>query len=309
MIISTGMRTDIPAFFSNWFYNRIKEGFVMVRNPYNPSSVTKYILSPTVVDCINFCSKNPAPIIDRLDEIKDFRQIWHVTITPYGKDIEPHVPPKTDVIDSVKKLSEIVGKEKLFWRYDPIFISEKYSVEYHIRAFEKMSSLLGGYVNSCIISFIDLYEKTKRNFPEFKEVTPDERLTLGKAFAEIGQKYNIPIRSCCEGKDLTQFGINVTGCMTKDIVEDALGCHFVFPKNVVPVRKECNCIMGHDIGMYNSCPHECLYCYANYDNALVQKNFRLHNPASPFLIGESLPGDVVRNAEQSSFLDKQMRLF
>lgn len=131
------MRTDIPAFYSQWFFNRIKEGFVLTRNPYNPSSVTKYVLSPTVVDCISFCTKNPSPIIDRLNEIKDFRQIWHVTITSYGKDIEPNVPSKIDVIESVKKLSAIVGKEKLFWRYDPIFISKKYSVEYHIRAFEK----------------------------------------------------------------------------------------------------------------------------------------------------------------------------
>lgn len=309
MIISTGMRTDIPAFYSEWFYNRIKEGFVMVRNPYNPNSVTKYVLSPTVVDCINFCTKNPVPIINRLDEIKNFRQIWHITITPYDKDIEPRVPAKADVIESVIRLSNIVGKEKIFWRYDPIFISEKYSVEYHINSFEKMSTLLSGYVNSCIISFIDLYEKTKKNFPKCKEVTPNERLTLGKAFAEIGKKNNLIIRSCCEGKDLAQFGIDVSGCMTKEIIEESLGVHFIFPKSLALVRKECSCILGHDIGMYNSCPHQCLYCYANYDNKIVQQNFSLHNPTSPFLIGESLPNDVVRNAEQVSFLDKQITLF
>ena len=191
MIINTGNRTDIPAYFSDWFFNRIKEGYVYARNPYYPSQVTKYILSPKVVDCLCFCTKNPEPMISRLHELDDYGQFWFVTITPYGKDIEPNVPNKDKVMDSFIKLSSIIGKEKIVWRYDPIFISEKYTLEYHLKAFEKMAGKLSGYTNECVISFIDLYEKTKRNFIGIKEVTEKERHIIGKEFVDIGRKYNI----------------------------------------------------------------------------------------------------------------------
>ena len=227
MIINAGMRTDIPGYYSEWFYNRIKEGFVCVRNPYYPEQVTRYKLSPAFVDCLAFCTKNPEPMIDRLDEIRDFNQFWFVTITPYGKEIEPFVPDKMKVIESFKKLSEKVGKNAISWRYDPIFITDKYSVDFHIDAFEKMAENLCGYVDNCVISFIDLYQKTKRNFPKAKEVTREERWQLGQAFARIGEKYGIKIRSCCEGTELAIFGVDISGCMTKNIIERAIGSALV----------------------------------------------------------------------------------
>lgn len=309
MIINTGMRTDIPAYYSEWFYNRIKAEFVMVRNPYNPKAVTRYQLSPDVVDCINFCTKNPEPMLSRLSELDSFRQIWHVTLTPYGKDIEPNVPDKTEVIKSIKSLSDLVGAKKVFWRYDPIFISEVYNIEYHIRAFNKIASELSGKINSCIISFIDLYEKTKKNFPECKELTEEEKLILGKEFSSIGKEFNFPIKSCCEGKELEQFGINSLGCMTKDVIQDALGISLNIPKKFIGARKECNCVLSNDIGTYNSCLHGCKYCYANYDNSIVLKNYKHHNPLSPFLIGENLQTDIIKDADQESFIDKQINFF
>ena len=120
MIIQTGMRTDIPAFYSKWFLNRIKEGYVLVRNPYNERQVTRYCLAPDVVDLIAFCTKNPAPMLPYMNVLKPYGQYWFVTITPYGRDIEPNVPDKEKVMDDFKKLSDIVGVDSMGWRYDPM---------------------------------------------------------------------------------------------------------------------------------------------------------------------------------------------
>ena len=140
MIINTGQRTDTPAFYSEWFMNRIREGFVYVRNPYNPKRITKFLLDPKVVDVLGFCTKNPRPMLKHLDELKPFGQFWYVSITGFGKDMEPHVPPKEQVIEDFKTLSKALGSHAMAWRYTPIIVNEKYTAEYHIRAFEKIAS-------------------------------------------------------------------------------------------------------------------------------------------------------------------------
>ena len=308
MIINIGSRTDIPAFYSEWFYNRIKEGFVYVRNPYYKNQVTKYDLNPEVVDLLVFVSKNPEPMIDRLDEINDFNQYWQITITPYGKDIEKNVPAKEKVIKSFQKLSKIIGKEKIAWRYDPIFINKKYSLEKHIHIFEDMASKLANYTDVSIISFIDLYGKTKKNFPEVEKVNKKERHRIGKEFVEIGKKYNMTIKTCAEGDELAKYGIDCSGCLTKSVFEKAIGKNLKVP-NKLKVRKECDCLLGNDIGAYNSCGHGCKYCYANYSNEIVEKKMKKHDKDSPFLIGRSLDEDEIHKAEQKSYIEKQLRLF
>ncbi|MBQ9707804.1 MAG: DUF1848 domain-containing protein, partial [Firmicutes bacterium] len=181
MIINTGSRTDVPAFYSRWLLNRIREGFVLVRNPYNPQQVTKYLLDPKLVDLIAFCTKNPAPILSHMHELDRFRQFWFVTITAYGRDIEPNVQPAGDVIESFRKLSDYVGVNAVGWRYDPIFIDDKHTLQWHVKAFERMAAELSGYTKQVVISFIDLYEKTKRNFPDVRQVSSEERLVIGEA--------------------------------------------------------------------------------------------------------------------------------
>jgi DNA repair photolyase len=308
MIINTGCRTDIPAYFSEWFFNRIKEGYVYVRNPYYKNQVMKYRLTPDVVDCLSFCTKNPGPMLPRIHEIDAFRQFWFVTITPYGKEIEPNVPDKEKVIEDFKKLSENIGAEKIGWRYDPIFITDKYTLKNHIENFEKMATELAGYTHDCIISFIDLYEKTKRNFPGVKAVTKEEHIALAKEFVRIGKKYDIKIKTCVEGQELSKFGIDCSGCMTKSVIEKAIGVSLKFHQKK-STRGGCNCLLGNDIGAYNTCDHGCVYCYANYDQKTVIDNMKLHNPKSPFLIGGNMNGDVVKNARQESFIDNQITLF
>ncbi|MCD7883080.1 MAG: DUF1848 domain-containing protein [Lachnospiraceae bacterium] len=308
MILQTGLRTDIPAFYARWFANRLQAGFVCVRNPYNPVSVTRYILSPEVVDLIGFCTKNPAPMFPYMDLLAPYGQYWFVTITPYGKDIEPNVPAKEIVMNSFRKLSDMVGVDSVGWRYDPILISDVYPVERHISDFERMAACLSGYTKICVISFIDIYRKVERNFPQARPVRPAERMEIGKAFAEIGRRYGMTIKACAEGNDLAAFGIDCSGCMTMETFEQALHCRLDAPKRK-SARSECSCYLGSDIGAYDTCGHLCRYCYANANAAAVRQNMRLHNPESPFLTGEGRPEDQIHEAKQSSWIDRQMSLF
>ncbi len=299
------MRTDIPAFYSEWFINRIKAGYVLVRNPYRPERITRFELDPEVVDCIAFCTKNPAPMLPRMDAIKDFGQYWFVTITPYGREIEPNVPDKEKVMEDFIRLSQIAGIDSVGWRYDPIFIYGRYTLEYHISAFEQMAKKLSGYTKVCVISFIDLYEKVKRNFPQVRSVSPYQRAEIGKAFAEIGRRYGITVKACAEGEDLAKYGVDCSGCMTKETFEKAIGYRLHIPKKKSP-RAECSCVLGTDIGAYDTCGHLCRYCYANSDRRNVMRNLSAHDPLSPLLVGQLGAGEKVHLAKQQSWIETQL---
>ena len=302
MILNTGQRTDIPAFYSEWFMNRVREGFVMVRNPYNQSAVTRFEIRPDIVDMIGFCSKNPIPMLPHIAELNErgFAQYWQVTITAYGRDIEPGVPDKREIVAAFQKLSALAGKERIAWRYDPIFLDSKYTADYHCRAFERLARALSGWTDYCVISFIDIYPKVRRNFPEAREMTEQEKTALGKDLIAIAAANKITIRTCGEGDFLSAYGAECGGCMTPAIYEKALGQPLNFPR-FTPSRSECACYLSCDIGAYSSCRHYCHYCYANSDWRAVKRNAARHDPRSPFLLGGELPGDVVRQAEQKSW--------
>ncbi len=308
MILHTGMRTDIPAFYSEWFFNRLEAGFVLVRNPFDPSSVTRYVLSPDVVDLLCFCTKNPAPMVPHLHKLAGYGQLWFVTITPYGTDVEPNVPPKEQVMDSFLALSAAVGSHRVAWRYDPILLNDTYTIQRHLSDFEHMAKRLCGATDTCIISFIDLYEKVKRNFPEAQAVRQQDRLLVGRSMAKIAARYGMQLKTCGEGDELAPYGVDCTGCMTIPVYEKALGERLVPPKGK-PQRKECACWLGNDIGAYHSCAHLCRYCYANDDPALAMYNRQRHDPRSPFLIGDAMPGDRIHPANQQSWIDRQLRFF
>lgn len=308
MFLFASGRTDIPAFYSEWFVNRLKAGFVDVRNPYHNQQVTRYCLSPELVDCIIYCTKNPEPILKYIDEIKRFGTYFFVTITPYGTEIEPNVPDKNLVIENFCKLSAALGKEKVCWRYDPIFINEVYSAAFHIKAFRKMCESLSPYTSRCIISFIDLYEKTKKNFNGVQEVSEKDQRFLAGAFSSIAKDYGITIETCAEKIDLSSQGVLNGGCISKNIIEAATGINLKINTRST-LRQHCNCLPTRDLGYYNSCPHLCRYCYANYDENLVKSTYARHNPQSSFLIGESLPDDIIHIADQKSYRDPQQRLF
>ncbi len=304
MIINTGQRTDIPAFYAEWFANRLREGFVCVRNPFDQSQVSRYRLDPSVVDVVGFCTKNPAPMFPYMDLLKDYGQYWFVTITPYGRDIEPNVPDKHCLLEDFKKLSDIVGVDSVGWRYDPIFISDKYSMDYHRRAFDAMSAVLEGYTKTAVISFIDLYPKVRRNFPEAREVTKEQRLALGKDIIEMASIRGMTVKPCAEGDDLAPFGADCSGCMKISDYEKAIGEHLNAPKKK-GARDACSCYLSCDIGAYNTCRHLCRYCYANADPEEVLARSSLHDPRSPFLIGGYREDDRIHDVPQESWIEKQ----
>ncbi|MBQ1451764.1 MAG: DUF1848 domain-containing protein [Clostridia bacterium] len=307
MIINTGQRTDIPAFYADWFANRLKEGFVCVRNPYNPNQVSRYRLDPEVVDCIAFCTKNPAPMFPYMDLLKNYGQYWYVTITPYAKDIEPNVPDKHKLLEDFKELSKIVGINSIGWRYDPILLSDRYTKEYHLRAFEQMAKTLKGYTNTVVISFVDLYPKVVRNFPEVRRVTKTDRLELGEAIIKIAADCGMTVKPCAEGDELAQFGADCSGCMKISDYEAAIGSRLNAPKTK-GARAECACYLSCDIGAYNTCLHLCRYCYANAEPETVMRQNKMHEPSSPLLIGHLTDDDIIHNVPQESWTDKQTQL-
>lgn len=308
MIINTGQRTDIPAFYAEWFANRLREGVVCVRNPYNPGRVSRYRLDPSVVDVIGFCTKNPAPMFPYMDLMKDYGQYWFVTITPYGRDIEPNVPDKHRLLEDFKRLSDLVGVNAIGWRYDPILLSERYTTAYHLKSFETMASVLDGYTQTAVISFIDLYPNVRRNFPEVREVTKEERIGLGKALVGIASAHGMTVKPCAEGDELAPYGADCGGCMRLGDYEKAIGKKLNAPKRK-GARAECACYLACDIGAYNTCKHLCRYCYANAEPDSVLARSRLHDPGSPFLIGNYRDDDVIHDVPQRSWIDTQQTLF
>lgn len=308
MIINTGQRTDIPAFYAEWFANRLREGVVCVRNPYNPGRVSRYRLDPSVVDVIGFCTKNPAPMFPYMNLMKDYGQYWFVTITPYGRDIEPNVPDKHRLLEDFKRLSDLVGVNAIGWRYDPILLSERYTTAYHLKSFETMASVLDGYTQTAVISFIDLYPNVRRNFPEVREVTKEERIELGKALVGIASAHGMTVKPCAEGDELAPYGADCGGCMRLGDYEKAIGKKLNAPKRK-GARAECACYLACDIGAYNTCKHLCRYCYANAEPDSVLARSRLHDPGSPFLIGNYRDDDVIHDVPQRSWIDTQQTLF
>ncbi|MFP3040696.1 DUF1848 domain-containing protein [Treponema primitia] len=301
MFINVGGRTDITNYYSEWLINRIREGYVFSRNPLFQDKVSKYKLDPGVVDCIIFCTKNPKPIMDKLDEIKarGFKMFFYVTITSYGKDMEPGVPDYNEMIEAFKELSHVVGKNNLCWRYDPVFVTPKYTIEHHLNCYDEMAEKIAPYTNFCIFSFVEMYKKLSVTFPELRSVSEEEKIVLLKGMGKIAQRHNLRIQTCGDDNDYTEYGINRSGCITVPIIEKAIGKEL--KARVKPTRKGCGCIPSNDIGAYNTCPNGCKYCYATKDTNLAIKNYKAHNPKSPILIGEIKTTDIVTDARQVSF--------
>ena len=199
MILSASRRTDIPNYYSEWFINRIREGFLYVRNPMNAHQVRKINLSPDVIDCIVFWTKNPINMLGKLEELKPYMYYFQFTLTGYGRDVEPNLPHKREVlIPTFQRLSEQIGKERVIWRYDPIFLSDRYTVEYHIKAFEEIAASLAGYTDKVVISSMDFYKKTMRNTRTLaiQQMTAQKTRTLAEKMAEIALRYSLDIETC-----------------------------------------------------------------------------------------------------------------
>lgn len=291
MILFASGRTDIPAFYSKWFINRVKAGFVDVRNPFNQNLVSRINFSD--VDLIMFCSKNPLPMIDKLKMLK-VPVLFHVTITPYSKDVEPNIPDKRLIIEGVKKLSLVLGIDNVVLRYDPIFLSDKYNVDYHIRAFDKLCKNLNGYVNKIIVSFMDEYKNVRINkdILKYRTFTREDYKKIGEAFSKSAMDNGMSVQTCFEDNDLTQYGFVKGECLSHELAYILTGKKF--KSSNVRKEKKCECVQMVDIGDYNSCMHMCKYCYANYDEKAVSSNFKMHDDNSSLLIGSVQSDDVIK---------------
>ena len=291
MILMVSGRTDIVAFYSKWFMNRYHEGFVDVRNPFNPKLVSR--INFDNVNLIMFCTKNPIPIVNHLKEINK-PILFHVTLTPYNKDIEPNVPDKKKIIEAIKQISQIIGPDNIYIRYDPIFLNDKYNLDYHKRTFNKMCQLLNGYVKHIIISFIDDYKNVRKNYKylNYKELTEEDYKTIGLSFSKSAKENNMTVQTCFEEKNLIEYGFIKEDCLSHTLAYKLTGKTF----NTWKARKgnKCNCVEMVDIGVYNTCKHLCKYCYANFDEQAISNNVIKHNPDSSLLIGELNKDDIIK---------------
>jgi len=290
MILFVSGRTDIVAFYSKWFMNRYNIGYLDVRNPFNNNLVNRIYFED--VSAIMFCTKNPIPILNDLDKI-DKPILFHITLTPYGNDIEKNVIDKRKIIDAIKKISSIIGIDNVYLRYDPIFLSDKYNINYHIMAFKRLCSLLNGYVKNIIISFIDdNYKNVKKNknIINYREFTEEDYQQIGVNFSKIAKENNMTVQTCHEKYDLVEYGFKKDVCLSYELVYRLTG-KINYKKWKA---RSCNCVEMIDIGVYNSCKHFCKYCYANYDEKKVNNNYMLHNENSSLLIGELKSDDVIK---------------
>jgi DNA repair photolyase len=310
MIISASRRTDIPAYYSDWMLNRIKERFVYVRNPMNLHQVSKIKLAPEVVDAIVFWSKNPQPMLDKLRFFNEYAYYFQFTLNPYEKDIEPHLPLKNEIIETFKKLSDTIGPEKIIWRYDPVFLNNQYTVSYHIDSFSELAYKLRGHTKKVTFSFIDFYKKIVENIKSngIMTVPTEEKNIIAENFSKISVENNFLIDTCAEDIDLSKYNIDHARCIDDRLITKITGYKFTVEKDKNQ-RLECGCVGSIDIGEYNSCPNGCIYCYANFNQKIVENNFHNHNKFSPLLIGEMKTDDVTYERKVLSNKMLQNELF
>ena len=292
MILNVSGRTDIVAFYTPWFMNRYHEGFVDVRNPFHPKLVSRIYFSD--VDAIMFCTKNPIPILPYLEKI-DKPKIFHITLTPYLKDIETYVPDKVKIIEAIKQVSTMLGSEYTYVRYDPVFINDKYTIDYHIKMFERMCKQLEGYITHIIISFLDDYKNVRKNLKVLnpKVLTKEDYKNIGENFANIAREHHMTVQTCFEEENLVEYGFIKEDCLSIELAKNLTGKE-KFKKWKARTGGKCNCVEMVDIGVYNTCSHFCKYCYANYDEKKVAENIKKHDKNSSLIIGTLELDDIIK---------------
>lgn len=310
MILSASRRTDIPNYYSEWLARRFRAGFLCVRNPMNFRQVSRIALNPDVIDCIVFWTKNPAPMLPYLDEYRRYMYYFQFTLTGYGKDIEPGLPDKRRIlIPAFCELADRIGRDRVIWRYDPIFLSDHYTLDYHVKAFTRIAEALAGRTRRVVISFLDDYEKTKRNMKgiNIQGLTKEKMRRLAHSFAVIAGRYGMEIQTCAEKIDLSEYGITHGSCIDREYIEHLLGCRLRSGKDHGQ-RPECRCMESVEIGSYHTCRNGCRYCYANFSDGRVQARIRDFDVDSPILCGKMEPEDRITERKMKTLRENQMTL-
>lgn len=299
MILSASRRTDIPAFFGEWWMNRIKEGYVYWVHPFNPKQVKVISLAPQDVDAIVFWTKNPQPFLKYLDEMdsRGYRYYFTFTLNDYPKELEPNVPKVEARIETFQQLSEKIGPKKVIWRYDPIIISSTTPFDYHLQKISSISNDLKGYTHRLVISFLDFYAKTNNKLKKLQKAHGirfmdireknyrEEMISFCWNVQHICAENGIEVVSCAEKADLTEAGIQPGSCIDGELLEKLFYLGKVYKKDSNQ-RPECGCVQSVDIGVYNTCLFDCQYCYAVQSKKAVQNRLKKHDKNSPALIGD-----------------------
>lgn len=294
MIISVSRRTDVPAYYSKWFFNRLEEGHVLVRNPMNHQQVSRVRLDKDVVDCFVFWTKNPEPMLSEIDRLEGYDCYFSYSLNPYGKPVENSLPDMERRIISFRKLSERLGPKGVVWRYDPIILAEEYDLEYHVRQFKTIASALEDTTDTCVFSFMRPYPKIQKRISGLgvKKISNDHMLEVIGNLVDIGTEHGIQLESCSETLDYKSLGIQPSQCIDDRRISAIMGTRISVEKDKNQ-REACGCVKSIDIGSYNTCYHDCLYCYANFSPESVRRNAMRHDVKSPFLIGGLEPEDKV----------------
>lgn len=297
MIISASRRTDIPAFYSQWFINRVREGFCFVPNPLNAKQIAKIPLNQQEVEAIVFWSKNPAPIIHYLPELDErgFRYYFQFTLNDYPAALEPGIPSLENRLNTFETLSKLLGPKRVVWRYDPIIISNYTSIDYHTERFSYIAEELRGMTCRVMISFVDYYKKTDRRLIKLekeegyifqKELSFGKGSDIARHLADIASKNKMEIFTCAENNDYTQAGVRPGMCIDSHLISELWLINVRDNKD--PSQRDCClCRQSKDIGMNNTCLHGCTYCYATINSEVAHRYFNEHDPNSPQLHGHS----------------------
>jgi hypothetical protein len=271
MIISASRRTDIPAYYSDWFFERLRAGRAIARNPFNPKQGRVVPLDAGEVGGFVFWSKNPQPMIGRLHRLGGYPYYFQYTLNAYGSEIEP-APPLDARLETLRRLSGLIGPKRVVWRYDPILLNETYTESWHADAFCRLAAALGGHVGRVVISFLDIYGSIAKILRKYgiEAVGEEQMRSVASAIAPIALSAGMKIEACAESADLSPYGITRGRCIDADLLgEIAAGCglsgHVKAPapkdRNQ---RPECGCARSVDIGAYGTCRCGCIYCYARY---------------------------------------------
>lgn len=306
LIISASRRTDIPAFYSEWFRHRLQAGFVDVVNPFNRRQVSRLSLQPADVDCLVFWTKDAAPLLPYLDELAEsYRFYFQFTLTPYDKEVEPGLRPKAAIIRTFQELSRRLGRERVVWRYDPIWLNDRYTIEYHQTCFARLLQQLAPYTDTCVISFLDVYRKTERNMRSLRRqtMTAADKREIAASLAQLAAGSGIRLQSCSEGIDLSAYGIQHGACIERERIEKICSMRLAAGKDKNQ-RPACGCASSVDIGQYDTCRHLCRYCYANTDAARVSASCAQHDPQSSILSGHLRGDEKITWRREKPMLEK-----
>lgn len=305
MIISASRRTDIPAFYADWFFNRLAQGYALVRNPKNYRQVGRVALNPDVVEGIVFWTKNAKPMLNRLHLLKAYPFYFQFTVTPYGPDLETNLPDKLSVVaDTFCKLADKIGPQRVVWRYCPILLNKNHSHGWHLNAFERLAQRLAGHTEKCIIGFLDFYPKLKHSLKlhGINTISAAQKYALAKNLAQIAFSYKLKmdLDLCDADMDLSGLGIEPACCIDARLIERIGGYAVKAPKDRNQPLK-CNCAASIDIGAYSTCNNGCKYCYANSGTMVAPARFMFYDVNSPMLCDQLAAGDVVKDRHMPKF--------